>query len=136
MRPLVVVAAAEDVEGALLGPHRDARRARSLALQRPMEALEAAVLLRLAGPDPVRHDAETDPPDRKSRQAADTGRRERRAVVAADAGGQAVLAERRLEHLARPALVGVRQDLAAQKVAAVTVDESQRVTELAVGRAE
>jgi len=52
------------------------------------------------------------------------------------ARGQAVLAERRLEDLARPVLVGRRQSLAAEEVPAIAVDERERIAELAVSGAE
>jgi len=56
--PLVIVLASPQVKASLLRPAALTRRARSLRFERPVEAFEAAVLLRLAGGDDLDPDAE------------------------------------------------------------------------------
>jgi hypothetical protein len=63
MRSHMVVLMAEPVEGTLLGAHVMAGRSCSLFLERAVHSFMASVLLRAAGFDALRCDAELDPPD-------------------------------------------------------------------------
>src|SRR6185503_3018233 len=62
-----------------------------------MKLFVRSILFRVAQCDPLRDDAEADPPDRQPRQAAQSGAGKRATVVAANALRQAVLGERALE---------------------------------------
>ena len=96
MRPLFIIVAGETRETALL--RRPVRFGRRHRLQkREMEAFVPAVLLRMAGIDPLVADAQLDPPGRQRRQSRDAGRGERRAVVGADRRRQAMFPESPLE---------------------------------------
>ena len=96
MRPLLVIVAGERREAALLGGPVRFRRPHRLQ-QREMEAFVPAVLLRMAGIDPLVPDAELDPPGRQRRQPGRPGRGEGRAVVGADHVGQAIFPKSPLE---------------------------------------
>jgi len=62
-----------------------------------MKPFVAAILLRLSWLDALRDDAQSDPPDAQLRQPTERLCRKRSAVVAADARGEAKLAEGTLE---------------------------------------
>src|SRR5437868_13656060 len=83
MRSLLIVAAPKGLEGPALGCPVGFR----FLGQRQhgqMKALMAAVLLRLAGRDPLQHDAKFDETRGKRRQPGNAGRREWRAIVASE----------------------------------------------------
>src|SRR6516165_3128616 len=77
VRSLVVVERAERVEALLLRRHAVGWRCRGLLLEGAMNPLVTAILLRLAGNNPLRPDAELEPPHRQPRQAARSGRGKR-----------------------------------------------------------
>src|SRR6202022_2398873 len=97
VRPLVVVDGSEVVEPLLLRRPAIGRRRCGLFLERTMNPLVTAILLRLAGGDPLGRDAELDPPDRQPRQSTHPGRGKRRTVVRTDRPRQPMLLEDRLE---------------------------------------
>ncbi len=74
MRPLLVVAGHEGVEAGLL--LQDIRRGGlgRLRLQRAMHALVPAVLLRMAGLDPLDLNAEAEPPHGELAEPIERGR--------------------------------------------------------------
>ena len=135
VRPLLVVVAAEGVEG--FGLRRPVGRGRLGQRQHgQMEALVPAVLLRLARIDPLQRNAELDEAHRQRRQPGDAGRGEGRAIVAAEAIRQAVLQEQPLEH--RPGLLLARRAgrLQRQKIAARRIHHRQRLAAPSVACAE
>jgi hypothetical protein len=85
---LVVVEAAEGVEGALLGREGGARRADGLALEGFVHPFVGAVLLGLSGQDPLVLNAEAQPPDIELREAVNAGGREGDAIVGGIARGR------------------------------------------------
>ncbi len=118
VRTLFVVLAAEPVEGPLLGPPVGRRRRRRRFLQRAVHPFMSSVLLRVAGLDALRHDAQLDPPHRQPRQPGHRARGERRPVVGAHHLRHPVLAKRRFEDGLHPLRVGLVHRLAAQQVTA------------------
>ena len=127
VRTVMVVDGAEGVEAPLLLGRRGRRRAGGFRFQGAVQALMAAVLLRLARIDPFRLDPELDPPHRKLRQPACAHRGEGRPIVRADRKRQAELAERRVERCPHMRPVGPRHRLAAQEIAAHRVADRQRI---------
>src|SRR6516162_3513781 len=127
MRPLAVVETAELVETLLLRRYAVGRRHRGLLLEGAVNPLVTAILLRLAGNDPLRPDAELEPPYRQPRQAARSGRGKRRTVVRTDRQRQPMLAERRLEDRPHMLGVGARHGLTAQQVTAVRIAQGERI---------
>src|ERR1700747_309064 len=99
MRPLIVVAIDEVIELGLLLQEVFSRRLGGLELQGQMHTLMPAVLLRMAGLDPLDLDAEPEPPDRQpaqSEQRIGTGKGN--AVVGANGPRQAKFLEGTLTH--------------------------------------
>src|SRR5215813_7156691 len=136
VRPLRVVDRTEVVEPLLLCRQTGGRRRCRLLVERAVYPLVPAILLRLAGPDPLGPDAQLDPPHRQPRQSADPGRGKRRAVIRTDRLRQAMLLEGRREDRPHILLVGPRHRLTAQQVTAVRVGQGKRITAPAVGGAE
>src|SRR5439155_6492670 len=101
MGPLLVVFAAEARKSSLLGGGVRGRWPRGFGLQYRMKLFMRSILLGMSERDALWHNAEPHPPDRKPRQPGESGARERAAVVAADARGQAIRGERALEARAR-----------------------------------
>ena len=85
-----VVVAREGLEAASLGCNVALGRQHGLE-QRQMKALVPAVLLRVAGIDPLMADAKLGPPHRQHREPCRPGRGERRAVIGTDHLRQAIL---------------------------------------------
>src|ERR1700730_18458566 len=98
-----------------------------------MHAFVSAILLRMAGGDAFRHDAQLDPPHRQARQPGQRSRSKRRAVIRADGCGHAVLAKSRFKYGLHSGRVGLLYALAAQQVSAVRVGDGQRIDALPVG---
>ena len=99
--PLGVELGSEGVEATLLSEAVLLGWQRGVTLEGAMHAFVTTVLLGLAGFDELWGDAESDPPDRESREAAERVGGEGRAVVRADALRQSVLPEDPLEHCLR-----------------------------------
>jgi hypothetical protein len=114
VRAFVVVDAPKAAEAELLRGERVRGRLGGLLLERPVHALVAAVLLRLAGGNALGPDAELDPPNRQPRQPARCDRGERRPVIRANRQRPPELAEGRLEDRPHVALVRATQAFAAQ----------------------
>src|SRR6266700_4644686 len=91
-----------------------------------------SVLLRMPGLNPLRHNAEFDPPHRQPRQSGNRTGCKRRAVIGTDRTGHAVLAKSRFEYGLHPYGVGLLHRLATQQVAAAAVRDGERVYALAV----
>ena len=127
VRPVEVVLGLEAIEFPLLPAKTRCRGARRPGLQGLVHSLVRAVLLGAARLDPLVNDAELHPPYVQSAQAMDSGRRERRAVVAADRRRQTVLAEHSLEGGSRSRGLHVVQRAAREEVSAVVVQKRQRV---------
>src|SRR5215471_128895 len=127
MRPLVVVENTELVETLLLRRYAVGRRHRGLLLEGAVNPLVTAILLWLAGNDPLRPDAELEPPYRQPRQAARSGRGKRRTVVRTDRQRQPMLAECRLEDRPHMLVVGAHHCLTAQQVTAVRIAQGERI---------
>ena len=100
MRALAVELSAPAIEAALLRLCSPCRRHGGLLLERAVDALVAAILLRLAGVDALVTNAERDPPGRELGEPARPGRGEGGTIVAADRLWQPVFAKGRLEDLA------------------------------------
>ena len=64
MRPLVIVFPAKAIEDALLSREIEPCGACRFGFERAVHSLVPPILLRMAGLDPFRDDAELDPPDR------------------------------------------------------------------------
>ena len=96
--PLLVVSPAKGVKGTLLDVPVRSRRSGRLRLQRPMQSLKSSVLLRVAGFDPLRYDAQLDPPYRQRRQAPQSNTGEGRPVVGPDGPRKSVLPKGSLQN--------------------------------------
>jgi len=97
MGALVVVEAAEGVEGPLLGDEGGAGRANCIPFERFVHPLVGAVLLGLGGEDALVLNAQAQPPDVELREAVNARGGEGHAVVGADGAGQGTLAEQPVE---------------------------------------
>src|SRR5262245_38391247 len=97
MWPLVVVFRTEHIEPSLLAAPRSGRWSGRAGLQFAVKLLMGPVLLEMPDGNPLRHDAQADPPDGQPRQPPHAGARKRRPVIAADPRRQAVLRKRALE---------------------------------------
>ena len=136
MRPLGVVALTEGVESSLLLASGRPRRTRCLCLERPVQPLQASVLLWVAGVDTLRYDTQLDPPHGKRRQASQTNAGEGWSVIRADGSGQSILSEGALQDLTCLRTSGPRQVLADQQEARCGVLHGQRVAPHSVCCAE
>ena len=128
MRSLLVVALDEAIELRLLLQEVLRRRFGGFLLQRQMHALVPAVLLRIAGLDAL--DARSPGAATTPRACSDRRRRcagEGNAVVGADRQRQAEVLESPLKHGKGVALLGRRQGIAAQQIAAGEVGDRQRI---------
>lgn len=129
MRALLVVLAPEQVKGLLLEEEVRPGGHGGLQLQREMHSLVLAVLLRLSGNDALEPNAEPEQPDRERRETTGAGRRERRAVVGPDRGGETELAKRGVEHAADGVAVGVLDDFAANEEPAEGIGDRERIAD-------
>ncbi len=136
VRPFVIVDGAEHVKGPLLLGERRLGRACGVFFQRAMQPLVPAVLLRLAGIDPLGAHAKLDPPHGKPRKPARADRSERRPVVRADRKRQTELAKRRVEGVPHAIPVGLSHGLAAQEIAAHRVADRQGIAALTLAGAK
>ena len=93
MRAFVVVLMNEAIETSLLSFESRLGWSRRLRLERSVHSLVSAILFRMTGNDSFDGDAETDPPQRKSRQPRQAWRSERAAVVREDRTGKSVRSE-------------------------------------------
>jgi hypothetical protein len=93
----VVVLLAEAIESGLLSGLVLLRRACGFRLERPVQALMPAVLLRPSRFNALVPDAELDPPDTQRREAAESRHGKGYAVIAANGPRQAVLVKSALE---------------------------------------
>ena len=126
----------EAVELPLLPAKTRCRRPRRPGLQGLVHPLVCTILLRTAGPDSLMNDAELHPPNVQPAQSVDTGRREWRAVVAADRRREAMLAEHPLESGPRSSRLHVEQRAAREQVPAVVIQQGQRIAVDAVASLE
>src|SRR6267142_6332759 len=95
MRPFVVVLVPKCIEAALLGADRRCWRLGRGLLQRAMEPFVPTVLTWSTRIDPLRDDAQFDPPDRQGRQTTSTHGGKRRPVIGLHSHRQAVFPKRR-----------------------------------------
>ena len=118
MGPLLVVVPPEDGEAPALRPQARGRWRGRLQNHRPMQTLQASILLRLARIDPLRQHTRLHHLHRKRRQAASPHRTKRWPVVRTQHTRQPILPERRLQN--RPGMCHIRllQPLAAQQITA------------------
>src|SRR5258707_1681609 len=94
VRPLAVEDASELIEAFLLFDQGRRRRLGCRIFERSVHALMPAVLLRLGRLDPLRPDAELDPPQRQRRENSPPRPRKRGAVLRTDRSREAKLAQR------------------------------------------
>src|SRR5439155_9229574 len=92
--PLLVVFAHEPAKALLLRAAVRSWRARGLGFQHPMKLLMGTVLFGMPWRDAFRDDAQSDPPHRQRREAAQAGTGKGEAVVAPNAVRQPVLGKR------------------------------------------
>src|SRR5947199_2526359 len=98
MGPALVELAPPALETRLLARAGGTRRARRFGFERAMHPLMHPVLLRRTALDPLRANAEVQPPDRERRQAAERVRgREGNAVIGANDARQPVVGEAALK---------------------------------------
>ena len=112
------------------------RRARRVGLQHGMELLMRSILFRSPQRDPFRHDPEAHPPDIQTREPAEGRTGKRLAVIAANPGGQPVVAKRALEAPAGEERTAAEQRITPQHIAAEPVSQRQRIAVHPVARAE
>src|ERR1700680_1455696 len=102
-----------------------------------MHALVAAVLLRMSGLDALDTDSQAQPPDRELREAEERVRaRKGHAVIGANRQGKPKVLENPLKHRKCVALLGCRQSITADQIAAHRVGDRERVTIALVGELE
>jgi hypothetical protein len=132
MRTLMVKLVAEVVDLLLLCAKGSARRAGGFGFEGAMPALVAAVLVRFAGLDDRREDAQAHPPRGPLGQPGQGVGSERPAVVGADTLWQAACFEHAREH--RFGLCDARrgEGLAREQEAAVAISDGQRIAVAAV----
>src|SRR5215831_3597098 len=92
-----------------------------------MHSLVPAILLRFTRLDPLHSNAQSQPPDRELTQSTGSGGGERRPIVGPDHIGQAELAKRGVKDVFSLPAVGLREGLAAQKIATIGVEDGQRI---------
>ena len=92
-----------------------------------MHPFVGAVLLGTGGQDSLVLNAEAQPPHVELREAVDTGRGERHAVVGANGARQPVLAKEAIEDGADALALGREQAVTAEQVARVLVCDRQRI---------
>jgi hypothetical protein len=92
-----------------------------------VDALMAAVLLRVPGLDAFQPDAQLDPPHRQPRQPGDGRRGKRGTVIGADSLRQSVFAKGGFEDGAHALRVGLLHRLAAQQITAPGIADGQRI---------
>src|SRR6266853_3188603 len=136
MRPLLVVLAAEAIEGALLRAQGAPGWLGSGRFERAVHPFMAAVLLRLARLDALRHDAELEQPHRQLTESTERDAGEWNAIIGADRTRQSIVTEHRFETGPGAAALGPRQPLATEQVAAVVVADRQRIAALAITEPE
>src|SRR5713101_938873 len=136
MWPLVIVDPPECIKTLLLRASVCRRRPARLARQGAVQALVTAILFRSSWRDPLRLNAELDPPYRKLRKAAHAATRKRRPVVTADRPRQPIFTECRFEQRSRTSRINTPHRLAAKQIAAVRITDRQRITASAVAGAE
>jgi len=117
----VIVDATESIEALLLRASVRCRRPACIARQGAVQTLVTTILLRLSGRDPLRSDAEFDPPHGKLRQATCAAARKWRPIVAADCARQSVFAECGLEQGPRTLRIDTPHRLATQQITAVGI---------------
>ncbi len=120
----------------LLGVEVRRGRAGGLRLQRLVQPLMRAILLRTPGPNALVGDAELEPPDVQVVEAVNPGRGERGAVVTADRVRQAAGAEELAEGRCHTGPADIEQPLATEQVAAEVIDDRKRVAVDSVAHAE
>ena len=101
-------------------------------LERQVKALEHAVLLRLAGIDPLVMNAQLRPPRRQRRKPAHARRSEGRAVVRADDLGQAILVKSPFKTRSRLTLARARGRREPDEITAMHVGDRQRLAANAI----
>src|SRR5215218_9040978 len=126
----------ELVETALLGCEVRRQRINGRRLEAAVHAFMAAVLPRLAWSDALRTNTESDPPLGQGADATDSKRGKRRAVIRADAIGQAVFPKRpfhpRLHRLSRR----MREPLACKQITREVVAQRKRIATMPVAQRE
>src|SRR5262249_47251668 len=97
----------------------------------------AAILLRMARPDPFDANAEAQPPDSKFAQVKQGIRRgEGNAVVAADVGRQAPLLKKPLKDSESVVFSSRRKGFTSEQKTAGVIGDSERITVLAIAQQE
>ena len=132
MWSLLIELVAELIEAVLLRCAVGLRRIGAFGLERLVHPFMPPVLLGPARLDPLRHDAELQPPYRQPTQSRHPTRGERRSVVRADRARQAVLSKHPLQLAAAVVVASFIDCLDAQQIAAVGVGHGQRIAARAV----
>jgi len=112
----------------LLRGRMPGRRTRRRGFEHRVELLVRPILLRMPRVDPLRHDAQADPPHRQARQAAEPGAAKRRAVITADALRQPILGERARKTWTRDRFGMTGQRVAAQHEATEAIPQGEGIT--------
>ena len=133
---LVIVVDTEPVKGALLLASVGLRRDGGLGLEGTVEALEAAILLRMAWLGTLGYDAQLDPPDGDRAQPAQANASEGSPVVGAYGLGQAVLPKDALKAAPDARGMWTGKPLAGQEVARVAVHHGQGIYGQSIGSPE
>jgi hypothetical protein len=133
---LLVIETLEVVEAALLSGEVGFGRACGFVLESSVHPLVRAILLGLAGKDPLVLNAEAKPPDVELREAVNAVGGEGDTVVGSDGAGQTEFPEQTLEDREDPESSGGEKAVASQQAAAVEVRDRQRITVEAVPGAE
>ena len=136
MWPFGVVVQAKGVEGSLLPPPGCPWRTCRLCLQSTVQSLQSSVLLRVTGFDPLRHDAQLDPPYRQLRQATQAHTGKGWSVVGPNGRWKSILPKGALKHPSRFAVVRLPQPIADQQVSRGGVLHRQRVDPGPISRSE
>src|ERR1700693_1131258 len=136
MRPLFVVLPAETIEGALLRAQGAPGRLGRGRFEGAVHPFMAAVLLRLARLDALRHDSQLEQPHRQLTESPERDAGEWNAIIGADRTRQSIVTEHRFETGPGAVALGSRQPLATEQVAAVVVADRQRIAALAVAEPE
>ena len=136
MWPFGVVVQAKGVEGSLLPPPGCPWRTCRLCLQSTVQSLQSSVLLRVTWFDPLRHDAQLDPPYRQLRQATQAHTGKGWSVVGPNGRWKSILPKGALKHPSRFVVVRLPQPIADQQVSRGGVLHRQRVDPGPISRSE
>src|SRR6516225_4683050 len=137
MRAFIVEDVNKVIELRLLLREVQTGRLGGFLLQVQMHSLMAAILLRMARPDPLDPNSQAQPPNRKLAQVEEgMGRSEGKPVITTAVGRQTAFFKQSLKDRKGEVFAGRGQRLAGQQVAAGMIGDGQRVAVVTIAEQE